>query len=309
MEHKRVRQGFVYGLAGLFTATFVALNLAGIITLLVFFFSPFAFAGGGIAQNEQANAKCLSCHSQPGFNVVKGSATIDLYVDKTQYQASIHGTRACTSCHSDLGGVPHTNPVYGQELAQQVNQQCVACHTDEGKAYLSSIHGEQLIAGKEGAACSDCHGKHNIQKSSDPVATTYRLTISNICMNCHQGKVAQSYNYSFHGTAIKLGYTKSATCADCHGTHAILPPENPNSSVSKQNEPQTCAQCHLQAQPNFAQGNEHAVPQDQQNDFPLWIVWKIFLGLIVFDILKDGSIAVFELIRRLINTRRNTPKS
>lgn len=307
MRKKKLTEGLVYGLAGMFTAAFIALNLAGIVTLIVFCFSPFAFAGNTIAQNEQINAQCLTCHGQPGYSVQKDGKKIDLYVDPAKYKSSIHASRACTACHNDLGGVPHTNPVYGKDLSAKVNQRCIACHSDAGKAYKTSVHA-QALNGKEGALCSDCHDTHNILKSSNSEASTYRLNILATCTKCHQGNVQQSYNYSFHGSSLKLGYSKSATCVDCHSDHNILAPANPQSTVNKQNVPQTCAKCHLQAKPNFAAGNEHVVPQDKNHAFPLWIIWKIFLALILFDVTKDGSIAIFELIRRSLNNKKTRNK-
>lgn len=299
MVKHRLGNGLAYGLTGLFAGAFIAVNLAGIITLIVFLFSPFAFADDSLAKNAQANAQCLSCHSKPGFSITKNGQKIDLFVDSAKYQQSIHATRACISCHGNLGGIPHKNVVYGKELASQVNKNCMACHDDVAKAYKNSIHGQLVLAGKDGATCADCHGVHDIKKTTNPAAMSYRLNVSNTCMNCHKGNVQTSYKYSFHGTSVSLGYQKGATCADCHGTHQILGPKDPKSTVSKQNVPQTCAKCHLQAKANFAIGNEHRVPQDKTNALPLWVIWKIFMALVLFDVTKDGSIAIFELIKRI----------
>ncbi|HWJ03663.1 MAG TPA: cytochrome c3 family protein [Verrucomicrobiae bacterium] len=302
----KVKSGLVYGFTGLFSAAFVAINLTGIITLIAFFLSPLAFAEDSIAKNQRINAQCLSCHGTPGFKVDKGSYSIDLYVSPEEYNKSIHGTNACTSCHDNPGMSRPANPVYGQELAKQVNHRCQSCHDDVAGVYKSSVHGERVLNGQQGALCYDCHGKHDILQNDDPNSQTYRLNVPDTCTRCHQGNEATAYQYSFHGTSVKLGYTKGATCADCHGTHTILAPENPASSVNKANEPATCAKCHLQAEENFAKGNEHVVPQDKQNAFPLWVIWKIFIGLILFDIFKDGTIAIFELIRRIINERKKS---
>jgi hypothetical protein len=304
MLKDKLGKGIVFGFTGMFAAAFAAINLAGIITLIVFMFSPWAFAEDSIAKNQQANAQCFTCHAKKDLSATVNGAKVSLYVDPAQFGKSIHGTNACTSCHNDLGGVPHTKLVYDKELIQQVNNQCGRCHDAAGKSYSQSIHGQQTTVGNNAATCMDCHGSHEILKTDNPSASVYRLNVPATCGKCHQGKVKEAYDYSFHGTSVSLGYEKGATCVDCHGSHSILGPNDPKSSVNKQNVPETCAQCHLQAQPNFAKGNEHVVPQDRENAFPLWVIWKIFICLILFDVLKDGSIAIFELIRKIRSTKQ-----
>lgn len=305
MLKDKFKKGLVFGFTGMFATAFGAINLAGIITLIVFMFSPWAFADDYITKNQKANEQCFSCHAKKDLTTTANGATVSLYVDPVQFQKSIHATNACISCHNDLGGVPHTKTVYGKELIQQVNNRCASCHEAAGKEYNQSIHGQQTTLGNNAASCMDCHGSHEILKTNNPEASVYRLNVPVTCTKCHDGNVKEAYNYSFHGTSVGLGYKKGATCADCHGSHLILGPEDPKSTVSKQNVPETCAQCHLQAQPNFAKGNEHVVPQDRVNAFPLWIIWKIFICLILFDVTKDGSIAIFELIRRMRDAKKN----
>ncbi len=239
MLRKKLGNGFVCGIAGLFAAAFAAINLTGIITLIVFLFSPLAFAGDGFVQNEQANAACLSCHGKAGFGIERNDVKQDLFVDPDQYKESIHGTRTCISCHDNLGGVPHTNILAGRDLSIQVNNRCQACHADVAALYTSSAHGMAVGAGKDGALCKDCHGVHTIRQTGDPASSAYRLNVPQTCTKCHQGNVQKSYDYSFHGSSVKLGYEKGATCADCHGVHQILGPENPASTVSKEKLPQT----------------------------------------------------------------------
>lgn len=296
-------KAFVYGFAGLIVAAFVVMTLVGVISVMLIFFSPFAFADS-IDENEAANARCLRCHGQPDFNLIRRGKKIPLFVDTQEFKQSIHGTDACVSCHNELDGVPHKNVVYGKALSQQVNSRCQACHDDVAKIYQKSIHGERAQMGKETAFCNDCHGKHNIRKKEDPTSWSYRLNVPQTCTRCHQGNIRESYNYSFHGTSVKLGYEKGATCYDCHGAHEVTGPSDPKSLVNQANKPGTCARCHAKAEPNFANGKEHLVPQDKTNALPLHILWKVFIGLILFDAAMGGSIAIFELIRKLRNAGR-----
>lgn len=305
MRKDKFGKGLVCCFTSMFAAAFVAINLAGIITLLVFMFSPWAFAGDNITKNQKANSECLACHAKKDLSTSVNGVKTSLYVDPVQFEKSIHATNTCTGCHNNLGGVPHSKVVYGKELMQQVNNRCASCHVAAGKGYSQSAHAEQTAIGNNAATCMDCHGSHQILKNNDPASPVYRLNVPTTCTVCHQGNVKEAYNYSFHGTSVGLGYKKSATCVDCHGSHLILGPGNPKSTVNKQNVPQTCAQCHLQAQPNFAKGNEHVVPQDKVNAFPLWIIWKIFICLILVDAIKDGSIAIFELLGKIRHAKRS----
>ncbi len=136
-------------------------------------------------------------------------------------------------------------------------------------------------------------------KKENPDAVYHRLNISAVCAKCHEGKVWDTYNYSFHGTAVKFGYASAATCADCHGNHNILPAADRQSMVSAENRPETCARCHFFARKGFAKGKEHVTPRDKKAALPLYIVWKLFIVLILFDVTKDGTIVIFELFRQL----------
>lgn len=228
----------------------VALILVALVTLAL----AFGFMAIGKAEAEETaadpNAECLQCHGMEGFSSEVDGKTVALYVDPEKFASSTHGVLTCTTCHTDISGYPHENPVFGAALADKVQKECATCHED----------------------------------------------------------AVRGYEYSFHGTARLLGYTASPGCTDCHGNaHNILPQSDPNSLTAKQNVPKTCARCHGEVLPNFAKGSTHATPQDKDTAFPLWIVWKLFLALILFDILKDGGIILLELTHRWRSLRHHKP--
>jgi probable HAF family extracellular repeat protein len=79
------------------------------------------------------------------------------------------------------------------------------------------------------------------------------------CGSCHLEKrvaraptfaqaIFKTYADSVHGEAVARGNPDAPRCADCHGYHDILPPDNPRSRVYHANIPQTCARCHSDAQ-------------------------------------------------------------
>ena len=64
------------------------------------------------------------------------------------------------------------------------------------------------------------------------------------CGGCHTD-VFDVYKESIHGSAFfNDNITESATCADCHSSHEILPPEDPESAVYPTAIKDDCATCH-----------------------------------------------------------------
>ena len=54
----------------------------------------------------------------------------------------------------------------------------------------------------------------------------------NQCGNCHQDE-AETFFDTYHGKVSRLGSEGAAKCYDCHGTHDILPPANPEPRTSR----------------------------------------------------------------------------
>jgi cytochrome b subunit of formate dehydrogenase len=57
--------------------------------------------------------------------------------------------------------------------------------------------------------------------------------------------IVGSYEDSIHGRGLlQSGLVVTATCADCHGAHSELPPQDPRSMVNPQRIADTCGVCH-----------------------------------------------------------------
>lgn len=136
----------------------------------------------------------------------------------------------------------------GQALALD-NSDCLTCHEDrsltkkgaDGKPvslfvdpgrYAKSVHGSN--------ACTACHA--DIQEA--PHADGFVAKPVD-CAKCH-GHAVASYEASIHGTARKAGDLKAATCAACHGTHAIRASGSADSPLNHDNQAATCGKCHSQ---------------------------------------------------------------
>ena len=131
--------------------------------------------------------------------------------------------------------------------AKLSNSDCLDCHLDptttrvvNGKkvsllfptnAFQQSVHSQ--------LDCVDCHDgiKDLVHPSHLPPPN---------CAGCHE-KEGRDYAGSIHGVSHAMGASGAANCWDCHGSHNILSPKNPESSVYKMNLPQTCAKCHSNA--------------------------------------------------------------
>ncbi len=203
---------------------------------------PAAAAGGGV--NE-----CLECHADKTIEMtLPDGKTLSLFVDEKAYRQSVHGRGACTTCHSDAKS----------SHGKLAPVSCGKCHADADRSYSQSSHGKLHAKGvKDVAACSDCHGKHDILKARDPKSKTFRLNIVGVCLSCHKDraieekynlpgqKVMEAYEQSVHGTALrKSGLLSTAVCPDCHGNHRILPGDQPRSATHRQNIPTLCGKCH-----------------------------------------------------------------
>ena len=107
------------------------------------------------------------------------------------------------------------------------------------------------------AACSDCHGTHEIRAAKDPESPTYHLNLPATCGRCHGnaeiirkgriaiGNVVAQFQDSIHGQALsQSGLLLAPNCSDCHGAHDIRRRTDPASRVFRTTVPATCGKCH-----------------------------------------------------------------
>jgi hypothetical protein len=183
-------------------------------------------------------------------------AGVSVYVNPETYRDSIHGEAGieCADCHFELDGVedfPHDTPL--------AKVDCSMCHDQEYEDYKESVHGEAFIAGDPSVpVCSTCHGAHDIKRADDPESSVFPLNLVDTCIKCHTDtkiisdhdlsppERISAYETSVHMKALKeKGLSVSAACDDCHGSHRIKPPDDPDSTANRLNIPKTCAKCHV----------------------------------------------------------------
>jgi cytochrome b subunit of formate dehydrogenase len=169
--------------------------------------------------------------------------------------------------------------------------------------------------------CTTCHGEHDIIDPSDPRSPVAPANVSaQVCSPCHNSvRMSEKYGIasdrfktfsdSFHGMAIRGGQVEVANCASCHGSHAILPADDPRSTIHLSNLEATCGQCHPRANQRFARGEVHVVARDP-NDRVLYWVSTLYISLIIVVI---GGMLVhngFDFARRTghkLRERRDGP--
>ena len=252
----------------------------------------------------ELNQACVRCHQSEADKTI--NSTHQKALDEGNQNAAV-----CTDCHSahEVQSIPVSAP----ERKQFAAQTCERCHSAIFDEYAhSSVHGIALFD-KNNAdvpTCIDCHGSHSI---AGPTTNEYFAMYSpQLCQECHADKklmakynltasTFETYVADFHGTSVELfeprypgQQSNKPVCIDCHGVHNILAPNNPNSTVFKDNLLSTCQKCHPDATTNFPTAwLGHYTPDLQQ--YPLYyfvdIFYKIFipavLGVLAFFVLID----------------------
>ena len=218
--------------------------------LVVLAVCTLAWGGNASASKTQPGLDCLSCHQDDKLAIDVGGKTKSLHVDPKQFHDSIHGSLACTDCHSDVKDFPH-------DPSPKPVTACATCHADQDSAYHKGVHGQASGKGVAGVpGCTGCHGDaHKITVAADPASPVNHANVARTCGTCHGVKFVMesrglstqpfnSYEESVHGRAVANGSEKAAVCTDCHRAHDILRAGDPNAPIFKFNVPQTCGQCH-----------------------------------------------------------------
>jgi hypothetical protein len=199
------------------------------------------------AAHVESPQTCFECHADRSL-VSESDHQRSLFVDKDKYARSIHGKLNCIDCHidADVEDFPHASPLKPA--------QCGSCHAAVEKEYRISRHAETAGKGNfPGAACSVCHGKHDILSVADPRSPANAMNIPGTCGTCHNEKssvpMAALQNALFsdalHARGLQIkGIKVTAVCTSCHGAHAVLRSNDRRSSVSREKCATTCQQCH-----------------------------------------------------------------
>ncbi len=134
-------------------------------------------------------------------------------------------------------------------LSQVSNEDCLGCHgvegiegiTERGKS-LNLYVPENALQGSvhEYFKCIDCHKGAKTFEEAPHADKPLQIA----CVNCHEAIYEEYKNKDVHGKAHAKGDPMAPMCQGCHGGHDILPLSNPDSRMSRKNQPDTCGNCH-----------------------------------------------------------------
>ncbi len=194
-------------------------------------------------------ATCGGCHSEGG-KVKNAPATLANY-ESGQHGISTKkgmlGAAVCTDCHG-THKITTVNDPASAANRKNISATCGRCHSGTLTTYQGSIHGHAMAAGNDSSAtCSDCHDAHQTLRVD---REDFQVQSFKTCGRCHEHAM-KSYTASYHGQIADLGFAHVGKCYDCHGSHNILPQNNPLSMISDERCLDTCRKCHPSAEKNF----------------------------------------------------------
>jgi hypothetical protein len=251
---------------------------------------------------------CARCHSDPK---IIAKANIKAGNVPAMFRDSIHGQALeksglvvapnCANCHGNHD-IRRAEDKDSRVNRARVPETCGACHQGIKSDYATSVHAAQLAKGNPRAAeCASCHTAHQAQS----VTNAWKLSVVSECGTCHQESL-RTFRDSFHGKVTQLGFERAATCAACHGAHAVLAQSDPNSPVAAGNLVQTCRQCHANASANLTKFDPHADASNRRKNAALYYTsWGMkFLLLGVFSFF--GLHTLLWSIRELRTRRKHS---
>ncbi len=229
------------------------------------------------------------------------------------YTMSIHGkgllqsglmvTATCVSCHTAHGERPATDTLSTVHPSRIANT-CASCHLGIYEEFKTSVHSPTVTSTDQKLpVCHDCHQSHTIQRVD---YSDFRQEILDQCGNCHLD-VTETYFDTFHGKVSKLGAVQTAKCYDCHGSHKILPPSNPESTLSRRNVVETCKTCHPNSNRKFVGYLTHATHHDKDK-YPYLHYTYVFMTSLLVGVFAFFGLHTILWIPRALYERRKAQR-
>ncbi len=169
----------------------------------------YVFAQAGAAQRKDdasggQKSQCVECHR--GLNP-------RLSTPVTDWESSVHakGGRDCTTCHGGNASINDAKRSKGKENnfrgkpdKKEIAQFCGRdeCHATAVGQFKRSPHFDTVKRTGE-PACTSCHGKHNIQRSS------INIIHESFCTNCHKAEYSRELVSSIKSTQKDIEYIES----------------------------------------------------------------------------------------------------
>jgi cytochrome b subunit of formate dehydrogenase len=268
------------------------------------------------------NADCMACHGASFLQEPPEEKHKALFVSTAKFQNSVHKKLRCVRCHVELH--PETDTIYQDTDAfkkhilkkpapadadrhQIFKPACTNCHPKAGAKLQASAHVPQPQKPElKSPKCIDCHGGQH--EMTDPKLPETRFAVVKNCGACHE-KLTKTYFASYHGKAAKLGGDRVAKCVNCHGSHDLLSPSDPKSTLHANNIQKTCQECHPKANANFTSFQPHADHQDRAKYPQLFYTFWIMTSLLVGTFLVFGIHSLLWLRKSLSTDYKEPPRT
>jgi len=197
----------------------------------------------------------MNCHSDRTLTKTHASGKeISLFVDEAKLAASVHKTKACTSCHADISSEHPDDGVPAKPAA------CAKCHEKQSESSRVGVHGVAAAKGQAGSpACSDCHGSHAILPPNSSASPLHFSRVAQTCGRCH-ARAVQDFEESIHGKAMAAGHREAPTCTDCHAEHKMTEPKGRSTLMVSAG---VCSDCHASERLN----TKFKLPADRVKTF------------------------------------------
>ncbi len=169
--------------------------------------------------------------------------------------AGPHAAVPCAECHGPARQLDRNDP-NSTLHPTKVAATCGRCHPAEAAEYAQSVHAQRVTSGDFVApTCVSCHGGHVLAQGRTLASPAGIRNVPLTCERCHEDPAVlrrtslpyaaiDGFESTFHGNALTHGISDVATCASCHGAHAVLPASDPRSRVNPANLRTTCGTCH-----------------------------------------------------------------
>ena len=251
---------------------------------------------------------CLRCHANIAVVPGAGGPAVN---QPALFHDSIHGKALeksglkvapnCANCHGAHAiRDPRTDPE-SLVFRSKVPATCGSCHSKILDEYSASIHGEQLAKGNQKVpVCADCHTAHAITAAPE----VRRLQILHECGGCHESHL-KTYRDTYHGQVSAMGFSRVATCADCHTAHEIHPAGDARSSVGPAKRLATCQKCHPGVGASFAKYDPHADTHDRGRSQLLWAT-SLFMKILLVGVFAFFGVHTVLWFPRSVKARRDT---
>lgn len=162
---------------------------------------------------------CLACHAdQTLTKKLQDKSKLSLYINESEFAASVHVKTGCSGCHRDISLDNH--PVVKKITSKrnymiQQSGKCSVCHTAEELDKRQPIH--RSLAAK--GTCVECHGSHYIRAMA---VEKIGIKENQYCITCHRNRISmtmknrETLSVYVDESVIKNSVHGKLQCTECH---------------------------------------------------------------------------------------------